>query len=108
MVGHYVIMPDHIHAFVRIGHDMKLSRRSAGVKRALGSALKSMGIKPYACAENGLKSYWQPGIFDRLLRRDESYAQKWDYVHENPVRAGLVNCADDWPYQGEIIAIDRV
>jgi REP-associated tyrosine transposase len=25
---------------------------------------------------------WQPGFFDHLLRNDESYSQKWEYVRE--------------------------
>lgn len=42
---------------------------------------------------------WQEGCFDRLLRSDESLGEKWDYVRENPLRAGLVKDAADWPYQ---------
>jgi hypothetical protein len=42
------------------------------------------------------------------LRSEESYAQKWGYVRDNPLRAGLVANADDWPYAGEIITIDRI
>ena len=45
------------------------------------------------------------GIF--RSRSDESYSQKWNYVRENPVRAGLVKSVEDWPYQGEIVHIDR-
>jgi REP element-mobilizing transposase RayT len=51
---------------------------------------------------------WQRRFFDHVLRNEESYAQKWEYVRENPVRAGLVANANDWPYAGEIIRIDRV
>ena len=51
---------------------------------------------------------WQRRFFDHVLRSEESYAQKWEYVRDNPVRAGLVTDADDWPYAGEIITIDRV
>jgi len=50
---------------------------------------------------------WQEGFFDHVLRSNESYAQKWECVRENPVRAGLVNRSEDWPYQGEIVYIDR-
>jgi hypothetical protein len=46
-------------------------------------------------------------IFDHVLRSDESYAEKWNYVRDNPVRAGLVKSADNWRYQGEIAVIDR-
>ena len=45
---------------------------------------------------------WQKEFFDHVLRSCESYSQKWDYVKENPVRAGLVKKSDDWPFQGEI------
>ncbi|MDQ3117014.1 MAG: hypothetical protein M3Q86_10470 [Verrucomicrobiota bacterium] len=45
---------------------------------------------------------WQEEFFDHVLRSDESYAEKWEYVRENPTRAGLVEKSDDWPWQGEI------
>ena len=57
--------------------------------------------------EEGEDPVWQRGFFDHLLRSDESYGQKWDYVRDNPVRAGLVANAQDWPYAGEIILIER-
>lgn len=45
---------------------------------------------------------WQPEFFDHILRSSESYSQNWDYVRENPLRAGFVTDADDWLWQGEI------
>src|SRR4029077_8917188 len=42
---------------------------------------------------------WQPGGFDRLLRTSESVHEKWNYIRENPVRAGLVAHRKHWPYQ---------
>jgi hypothetical protein len=50
---------------------------------------------------------WQEGFFDHLIRNAESYAGKWEYVYQNPVRAGLVNDPKEWPYQGEFRIIDR-
>ena len=50
----------------------------------------------------------QRGFFDHLLRSEESYGQKWNYVRENPVRVGISRKAEDWPYPGEIVIIDRV
>jgi hypothetical protein len=44
---------------------------------------------------------WQAEFFDHVLRSANSYSEKWDYVRENPVRAGLVAEADQWPYRGE-------
>jgi putative transposase len=51
---------------------------------------------------------WQRVFFDHLLRSAESYRQKWNYVRQNPVGAGLVAKPEDWPYAGEIVRIDRV
>jgi putative transposase len=96
-IGRYVIMPDHIHLFVRGGPDFVLGEWIKGLKRAISTPTKT----------NGRPVVWQPGFFDHILRNDESYSQKWQYVYENPVRAGLVQSAEEWPYLGEIVLIDR-
>ncbi len=46
--------------------------------------------------------FWQGRFFDHLLRSDESRSKKWDYVCNNPVRAGLAAKTEDWPYRGSI------
>jgi putative transposase len=45
---------------------------------------------------------WQPEFFDHVLRSQESQDAKWRYIAENPVRAGLVMQAEEWPYAGVI------
>jgi putative transposase len=104
-LGRYVIMPDHVHVFVRGDSDFRLSVWVAGLKRAISVAL----LKEAQATRLPLqgRSLWQPGFFDHILRSDESYAEKWNYVRDNPVRAGLVKDADKWPYQGEVVRIDR-
>ena len=93
-LGRYVIMRDHVHLFV-CGHvEFVLSPWVGGLKRALSVSLRAPRL-------------WQPGFFDHVLRSDESYDEKWQYVRDNPVRARLVEAADDWQYQGEIVLIDR-
>jgi putative transposase len=92
-LGGYVIMPDHVHLFVRGGDGFILSRWIGGLKRSLAAGL-------------GVQRLWQAGFFDHLIRSDESYGNKWNYVRNNPVRAGLVAKADDWPYVGEVVVIN--
>ena len=106
-VGRYVLMPDHVHLFVRIGPEMTLRRWVSGLKQRLGKSLDEAGNQPTQFPRGKLKSYWQPGFFDHLLRQGESYGEKWEYIRQNPVRANLVTKPDDWPYQGEILLIDR-
>ena len=97
-VGRYVIMPDHVHLFVRGDYNFRLGPWIGALKQALAKA---------ATLSRAKGQVWQEGFFDHLLRTNGSYSQKWNYVRENPVRAGLVKSAPDWPYQGEIVYIDR-
>jgi REP-associated tyrosine transposase len=97
-VGRYVIMPDHLHLFVRGPDDFQLGRWIGMLKQSLGKEIGRTRTSPVI---------WQRGFFDHVLRNDESYGDKWNYVRENPVRAGLVNDPDDWRYSGEIVVIDR-
>jgi hypothetical protein len=45
---------------------------------------------------------WQKGFFDHILRSEDSYSEKWNYVRENPGRTGLVTAWSDCPFSREI------
>jgi|GEM_PF-1195820 len=45
---------------------------------------------------------WQSDCWDTQMRNQDHYHQKWEYVRQNPVRKGLVNRVEDWPWQGEL------
>jgi REP-associated tyrosine transposase len=97
-IGEYVIMPDHVHLFVATGDQkITLSAWMKALKNTISKTLRSTGVAP---------PHWQKTFFDHLLRSDESYSQKWAYVRENPVRAGLVERPEAWPYMGEIFALE--
>jgi putative transposase len=85
-----ILMPDHLHVIAAptIDRDAKVGNFSAAIKRWMRQELNASWK-------------WQPGSFDRLLRSDESLHDKWLYVEENPVRAGLVKRWEDWPYRYE-------
>jgi REP element-mobilizing transposase RayT len=111
-VGRYVLMPDHMHFFVRGPHDFRLSvwvnqlkgflTKRIRVSRPQGDCYRDRSRSP-AANVNG--QVWQRGFFDHVLRSHESYSEKWRYVEQNPVRAGLVENAVDWPYAGQIMEI---
>jgi putative transposase len=65
-------------------------------------AWKQWTSKRMARELNFAGTVWQEEFFDHVLRSTESYSQKWDYVRENPVRAGLVTKIGDWPWQGKV------
>jgi len=92
-VGRYVLMPDHIHVFVAAEGSDVLSRWVSSLKKFLAAGWRK---------EGRTSPFWQESFFDHLLRSEESYEVKWMYVLENPVRAGLVKNASDWPFAGEV------
>ena len=97
VVGRYVLMPDHAHLFVAIQSEtVTLKAWVQSLKAILGKALLHLGHKA---------PHWQEGFFDHVLRSGESYGEKWEYVRQNPVRAGLTASAETWPYQGEVQSI---
>jgi REP-associated tyrosine transposase len=97
-LGAYVLMPDHLHAFVGLD-DQKIDLPAwmKSLKNTLSKALRFDGIAA---------PHWQRGFFDHVLRSEESYGEKWQYVRENPVRAGLVKNWQDWPFWGEIFDLE--
>ncbi|MGD0650317.1 MAG: transposase [Verrucomicrobiia bacterium] len=93
-VGRYVVMPDHVHFFISpLEREANLSKYIQAFRSLVTRQLRPLGY-PYPL--------WQSEFFDHLLRSDESYEQKWHYVLNNPVRAGLVRRWEDWPYAGEL------
>lgn len=92
-VGKYVIMPDHIHCFIRVGGEGRIGLAVKALKRAVTKVVH---------ASHKDTRVWQEGFFDHVMRSAESYSDKWQYARANPVRAGLVKNVDEWPFQGEV------
>jgi REP element-mobilizing transposase RayT len=91
-------MPDHLHFFVApLERNADLSEYMRAFRSLVTRQLRASGF-PYPL--------WQREFFDHLLRSNESYDQKWQYVRENPVRQRLVPKAEDWPYAGEIHSLE--
>ena len=83
----FVVMPDHVHGlftFPNYPGDCSMKNVMRAWK---GWTAKRCGIR------------WQRDWFDHRLRSDESDREKSEYIWNNPVRAGLVKRAEDWPYR---------
>ena len=76
-------MPDHLHGIVTFPDSFHMKKSIASWKRWLA---KTHSID------------WQRDFFDHRLRDVESAVEKANYIRMNPVRAGLVEHPQDWPY----------
>ena len=86
----WVFLPDHWHPIFFPCFPVTISRVMESIKVASTLRLHA-GRK-----ESGL--LWQPRFFDRAVRTVKEYYEKVEYIHLNPVTAGLVQRAEDWPW----------
>ena len=111
----WVFLPDHWHAIFFPRYPVTISRVMETIKV---SSTRQINRRQ---GERGL--LWQGRFFDRALRTVREYYEKVEYLHLNPVTAGLVSRAEDWPSSSvfdyteslnaptrpaDILAIDRL
>jgi putative transposase len=89
LVGHYLLMPDHLHLFCA-PHDLKFTLEK----------WVTFWERQFRRLHKDRNCRWQSNPFHHRLRSTENYTEKWNYIRENPVRASLATSVDDWPLQG--------
>lgn len=52
------------------------------------------------------RALWQRSFYDHALRREETLSDVARYIWHNPVRAGLVMRARDYPWSGSLVWSD--
>jgi len=87
----YCVMPDHMHILA------SCEGESPGVLRFVQ---RFKQVTSYAHIRETGNRLWQPSFHDHAVRTSEDVNAIARYVFNNPVSAGLVSDAADWPYNG--------
>src|SRR5688572_13897972 len=96
----YCFMPDHLHVLAE-GH-----APSSDLKAFMATAKQRAAHAARPWIRGRL---WQSGYFDRILREEDSAQEIARYILQNPIRAGLVTSARDYPFLGsEILSKDQL
>lgn len=92
LVGDFLIMPDHVHFFAtpKNGPWVEVERWTAFWKDRFSKRTPDPSWR------------WQRGLFHHRLRSEQDYLEKITYMHQNPVRAGLVQAPESWGWQSRI------
>jgi putative transposase len=97
----FVVMPDHVHAVIWFPKPRQLSRFMQSWKRLSSYTIRKWYEREQAAylqkIEN-LKHIWTPKYYSFEIETRRKLEEKLDYMHMNPVRAGLVEKAIDWLY----------
>ncbi len=121
-----VIMPDHVHLLIKplpkntssnasillANSSSHQETRNASIMLAdsrkywsIGSILhsiKSYSAKQIPIVMNHIGKVWQDGRYDRLIRDRKEFENTWEYIKQNPVKAGLCNTPEEYQFFWEI------
>lgn len=84
----FVVMPDHFHWLLQL---------RSGSLASLMCEVKGKSALLINQAMKGKGPIWQRGYHDRAIRREDDLKPAARYIIYNPVRAGLVTRAQDYP-----------
>src|SRR5712664_1543494 len=114
LVG-YVVMPEHVHLLIseppkvtpsvvlkalkqRVSRDLRKNRR-----RVSDAQLRL----PFMNAGAGLPRFWQPRFYDFNVYSEKKKREKLEYMHENPVKRGLVKNPGAWMWSSFLFYASR-
>ena len=91
MVIHdFVVMPNHVHVLLTVSGDMSVEKAMQLIKGGFSfRANKELEFRG---------EIWQRGFSDVRVVDEQSFQQHREYIEKNPVKAGLVGLADEYPY----------
>ena len=90
-----VIMPDHVHILLQPLKNVQdkfftLKEILQGIKgssaRSINKVLQTSG------------TVWQAESFDRIMRNEEEMYEKWNYMWNNPIKAGLATGLEEYEF----------
>ena len=77
-IDKYIIMPNHIHMIVILEQGADDRGRSS-----LHQVVRN--IKSFVTKWAGF-SFWQPRFHDRIIRNEDEYQIRWNYIEDNPAK----------------------
>jgi putative transposase len=89
-VREFVVMPDHFHVLISLDGDTSIERAMQLIKGNYSfRRKKELGYNGEA---------WQRGFSEVRITYQENYLARKQYIDDNPVRAGLADSAENYPY----------
>ena len=100
----WCIMPNHAHILLQPMNGITMSTSMASWKKFTGRRISEWrqehrGVLPGPA--------WHREYFDRFIRDEGHYRTVVDYIHRNPVKAGLVQKPEDWEWSSARIWLQR-
>ena len=89
-VHDFVIMPNHVHILMTVPGETSLEKAMQLIKGSFSfRANKELGFRG---------EVWQRGYSDVRILDDHSFRRHRGYIENNPVKAGLANSPEEYPF----------
>jgi putative transposase len=90
-----VVLPDHVHALAQ-----PLWRGDSGAfdLSEILHGIKRFSARKINQARGTTGSLWQDERFDRIVRDEVEFLEKWQYIRNNPLKAGLALYPENYPW----------
>ena len=90
-----VVMPDHVHVLAQ-----PLLMPEGGVVdlAEILHSVKSFTAHQINAIRETQGSCWQDESYDRIIRDEAEFLEKWNYIRNNPVKAELADQPESYPW----------
>ncbi len=98
-VDDFVVMPDHVHLLVSVRGDVSIEKAMQFIKGGFSYRVKK---------ELGFSGeVWQRGFSEVRVDGRQSFERHREYIAQNPVRAGLVQTGETYPWCFETLRANK-
>jgi putative transposase len=89
-VHDFVVMPNHVHILMTVPGEMSIEKAMQMIKGGFSfRAKKELGFRG---------EIWQRGFSDVRVVDEPSFQRHREYIDNNPVKAGVANPPEEYPY----------
>ncbi len=89
-VHDFVVMPDHVHLLITLSGEMTIEKAVQLIKGDFSYRVRK---------EHGYAGeVWQRGFWELRVEDPDSFERRREYIAQNPVRRGLVDTPDEFPF----------
>ncbi len=94
----WVVMPDHLHAIIGLKGEQTISQ--------VMNKIKGVAARKINLLRKREGSLWQEGFHDEVVRDEAQMLATVDYIHNNPVRTGLVESPDQYEFSSYRVYVE--
>lgn len=108
----WCIMPNHVHVLIQtkfpLGRIVQSWKSYTGKWAIKNNDRLQLGIPGRSDTERGLSTsrvFWMRECWDRFIRDENHFNKTIEYIHQNPVKAGLCKSGKEWPWSSAKYAL---